>query len=200
MKQKYNSIVRRHKTLREKRSVGVAAGTRDHLVNRVEDTLRQMNHSLGTREGEGKRGRLGDREGLIRRWFPRVAHDASDGRSMPLVVTRWCWWWCYGRLCIPLEVDEPRRTAACAPPGHGPPACLALSFPFLSFPFPSPLFPFFSSFPRTSLLDRESPFLPKRIPELPFTRGPIILSRRWIAKIKAQSRCGCLCKLKFLWI
>lgn len=200
MKQKYNSIVRRHKTLREKRSVGVAAGTRDHLVNRVEDTLRQMNHSLGTREGEGKRGRLGDREGLIRRWFPRVAHDASDGRSMPLVVTRWCWWWCYGRLCLAFHSRSTNRDERLHARLLATVRLPALPFPFLSFPFPSPLFPFFSSFPRTSLLDRESPFLPKRIPELPFTRGPIILSRRWIAKIKAQSRCGCLCKLKFLWI
>lgn len=178
MKQKYNSIVRRHKTLREKRSVGVAAGTRDHLVNRVEDTLRQMNHSLGTREGEGKRGRLGDREGLIRRWFPRVAHDASDGRSMPLVVTRWCWWWCYGRLCLAFHSRSTNRDERLHARLLATVRLPALPFPFLSFPFPSPLFPFFSSFPRTSLLDRESPFLPKRIPELPFTRDPIILSRR----------------------
>lgn len=141
MKQKYNSIVRRHKTLREKRSVGVAAGTRDHLVNRVEDTLRQMNHSLGTREGEGKRGRLGDREGLIRRWFPRVAHDASDGRSMPLVVTRWCWWWCYGRLCLAFHSRSTNRDERLHARLLATVRLPALPFPFLSFPFPSlPLF------------------------------------------------------------
>lgn len=92
MKQKYNSIVRRHKTLREKRSVGVAAGTRDHLVNRVEDTLRQMNHSLGTGEGEGGRevgrSRRVDSQVVSSRGIRcfRWTLDAVGGDAVVLVV------------------------------------------------------------------------------------------------------------------
>lgn len=167
-KQKYPLIVssKAMKPCREtRRSLRVAAGTRDHLVDRVEDTLRQMSHSLGTKK---ERGREGGREvGRSRRVDSQVvssrgpvdgAHDASDGRSVPLVVTWWCWWWCYGRLCLAFHSRSTNRDerlhARLSAPGHSP-ACLALSFPF-----PSSLFPFFSSFPRTSLLsDRESSFL-----------------------------------------
>lgn len=59
--------------------------------------------------------------------------------------------------CIPLEVDEPRRTPACTATllasGHCP-ACLALSFPFfcLSFPFlPSPFLESSPTIPRQTL-------------------------------------------------
>lgn len=126
-------------------------------MNRVEDTLRQMSHSLGTKKRGG--GREGGSVGRSRRVDSQVvssrgpvdgAHDASDGRSVPLVVT---WWWCYGRLCLAFHSRSTNRDerlhARLSAPGHSP-ACLALSFPFLS-----SLFPFFSSFPRTSLLDRE---------------------------------------------
>lgn len=98
VKQKYPLIVssKAMKPCREtRRSLRVAAGTRDHLVDRVEDTLRQMSHSLGTkkergREGGREGGRLGDREGLIRRWFPRV--DRWTGHTMLPMDARCRWW------------------------------------------------------------------------------------------------------------
>lgn len=186
----------------------VAAGTRDessggHIT---------PDESLA-RDEEGE-GRLGDREGLIRRWFHSRGRCFRWTLGVPLVVTWWCWWWwwwwCYGRLCLAFHSRSTNRDERLhARLGSWPQS--GLPCPFLSFPFPSPLFPFFSSFPRTSLL--ESPPLLSRKGFANYhvcdacVQSSSLVGEPWIVKIKVQScasvwsiSCGCLCKFKFLWI
>lgn len=176
VKQKYPLIVssKAMKPCREtRRSLRVAAGTRDHLVDRVEDTLRQMSHSLGTKkERRREGGRLGDREGLIRRWFPRV--DRWTGHTMLPMDARCRWWWrggAGGGVTVGYASHSTRgrrtETNGCMRASR----LLATVRPALPFPFLSlPLFSLsFRPFRGHLSSPIANPLFSKEIPELSFT-------------------------------